>query len=61
MSKKQWFVLLCMYVVYLCLGASVFHEVESREEMKAQEEDRRERIEIEGKLVIEAFAFSDVN
>lgn len=49
MSKKQWFVLLCMYIIYLLLGASVFHEVEKREELKALIETKRDRHEIEGK------------
>ncbi|KAF5277616.1 hypothetical protein FQA39_LY06109 [Lamprigera yunnana] len=51
MSKKQWFVLLCVYVIYLLLGASVFHEVESNKEKREQLEDKRERILIEELLL----------
>ncbi|KAK4887163.1 hypothetical protein RN001_003434 [Aquatica leii] len=51
MSKKQWFVLLCVYVIYLLLGASVFHEVESTKELREQKEDKKERILIEELLV----------
>ncbi|KAF5271176.1 hypothetical protein FQR65_LT05320 [Abscondita terminalis] len=51
MSKKQWFVLLCVYVIYLLLGASVFHEVESAKEIREKKEDKKERILIEELLV----------
>lgn len=51
MSKMQWFVLLCAYVIYLLLGATVFHEVEKRQEENMRTENRKERIEIEGMMV----------
>lgn len=52
MSKKQWFVLLCVYVAYLLLGAAVFQEVESDKEYKEQKENRKERNAIEDLLVL---------
>lgn len=43
MSKKQWFVLLCIFWLYLLLGASIFFYVESQEEIRGQIEDLHEK------------------
>lgn len=48
MSKKQWFVLLCLFTIYLLLGASIFFYVESEEEIKKSVLDLEERQIIEG-------------
>lgn len=48
MSKKQWLVLLMLFLTYLLLGASIFYHIESRLEIKRIEEAKRERIEING-------------
>ncbi|XP_071862990.1 open rectifier K[+] channel 1 isoform X5 [Bombus fervidus] len=48
MSKKQWLVLLMLFLTYLLLGASIFYHIESRLEIKRVEEAKRERIEING-------------
>ncbi|XP_017878210.1 uncharacterized protein LOC108623877 [Ceratina calcarata] len=50
MSKKQWLVLLMLFLTYLLLGASIFYHIESRLEIKRVEEARRERIEINAML-----------
>ncbi|XP_074039309.1 open rectifier K[+] channel 1 isoform X2 [Leptinotarsa decemlineata] len=50
MSKKQWFVLLCLFIIYLLLGASIFFYVESQEEIKRTTEDYHERQIIEEML-----------
>lgn len=50
MSKKQWFVLLCLFVLYLLLGASIFYYIESQEEEIKHRNDVRERQYIEGLL-----------
>ncbi|XP_018560904.1 open rectifier potassium channel protein 1 [Anoplophora glabripennis] len=47
MSKKQWFVLLCLFSIYLLLGASIFFYVES------EEETRKGVVELEDKQIIE--------
>ncbi|XP_056648839.1 open rectifier potassium channel protein 1 isoform X1 [Diorhabda sublineata] len=47
MSKKQWFVLLCLFILYLLLGASIFFYIESQEEVIKQKFDIRERQYIE--------------
>lgn len=47
MSKKQWFVLLCLFILYLLLGASIFFYIESQEEVIKQKYDIRERQYIE--------------
>lgn len=49
MSKKQWFVLLCVQFVYLLLGAAIFLDIESTEENIRREEEAEERREIAGK------------
>lgn len=49
MSKKQWFVLLCVQFVYLLLGAAIFLDIESTEEKIRREEEAEERKEIAGK------------
>nr|XP_033192562.1 uncharacterized protein LOC117158103 isoform X3 [Bombus vancouverensis nearcticus] len=48
MSKKQWLVLLMLFLTYLLLGASIFYHIESRLEIERVEEAKRERIEING-------------
>lgn len=50
MSKKQWFVLLCIFWLYLLLGASIFFYVESQEELRKQFQDLEEKQIIGGKL-----------
>ncbi|CAK9825674.1 Open rectifier potassium channel protein 1 [Anthophora retusa] len=50
MSKKQWMVLLMLFLTYLLLGASIFYHIESQLEMKRIEEAKRERIEINALL-----------
>lgn len=52
MSKKQWFVLLCIFWLYLLLGASIFFYVESQEELQKQFDDTEDRKIIAGKLCI---------
>ncbi|XP_068970541.1 open rectifier potassium channel protein 1 [Bombus flavifrons] len=50
MSKKQWLVLLMLFLTYLLLGASIFYHIESRLEIERVEEAKRERIEINALL-----------
>ncbi|XP_058804377.1 open rectifier potassium channel protein 1 isoform X2 [Phymastichus coffea] len=50
MSKKQWFALLMLFVIYLLLGASIFYHIESRLEDKRIDIARKERIEINALL-----------
>ncbi|KAG5892030.1 hypothetical protein JTB14_029660 [Gonioctena quinquepunctata] len=50
MSKKQWFVLLGLFIIYLLLGASIFFYVEAQEEIKRNNEDSRERQIIQGEF-----------
>lgn len=52
MSKKQWFVLLCLYIIYLLLGASFYYQIESRAERERKSVERIERKEIEDLLKI---------
>ncbi|CAH1281167.1 unnamed protein product [Diabrotica balteata] len=47
MSKTQWFVLLCLFILYLLLGASIFYYVESQEELIKFKSEVRERRRIE--------------
>ncbi|CAG9857311.1 unnamed protein product [Phyllotreta striolata] len=47
MSKKQWFVLLCLFILYLLLGASIFYYIESQEERIQHAKESRERRYIE--------------
>lgn len=64
MSKKQWFVLLCLFIIYLLLGAIIFHEIEKDEEEKRIKDERKEKERIEGMLLIKLlflFIFSVVN
>lgn len=58
MSKKQWFVLLCLFIVYLLLGAIVFHEIEKVEEKKRLKDERLEREQIQG--TDSRFSFSSI-
>ncbi|XP_015172733.1 PREDICTED: open rectifier potassium channel protein 1 isoform X3 [Polistes dominula] len=48
MSKKQWIVLLMLFLAYLLLGASMFYHIESKLEIEHIELARQERIEING-------------
>lgn len=50
MSKKQWLVLLMLFLSYLMLGAAIFFMIESRLEVEAVKKAREERIEINGEL-----------
>ncbi|CAG9762415.1 unnamed protein product [Ceutorhynchus assimilis] len=47
MSKKQWFVLLCLYVMYILAGAAIFFYIEAKEEHKRASEEIAERKNIE--------------
>lgn len=49
MSKKQWLVLLMLFLTYLLLGASIFYHIESRFENEKLALAKQERIEINGK------------
>ncbi|XP_050298640.1 open rectifier potassium channel protein 1 isoform X2 [Anthonomus grandis grandis] len=48
MSKKQWLVLLCLYVMYLLAGAAIFFYVEAKEEHRiaVAEQEERKKLEI---------------
>ncbi|XP_015172732.1 PREDICTED: open rectifier potassium channel protein 1 isoform X2 [Polistes dominula] len=50
MSKKQWIVLLMLFLAYLLLGASMFYHIESKLEIEHIELARQERIEINALL-----------
>ncbi|XP_011315332.1 open rectifier potassium channel protein 1 [Fopius arisanus] len=50
MSKKQWMVLLMLFLTYLLLGASIFYHIESRLEIEKVQAARMERMEIYGLL-----------
>lgn len=50
LTKKQFFVLLSIYILYMLVGAAIFYHIEGMEEAAKREEDRRERQEIEGEL-----------
>ncbi|XP_076760976.1 open rectifier K[+] channel 1 [Xylocopa sonorina] len=50
MSKKQWLVLLMLFLTYLLLGASIFYHIESHLEIERIEKAKRERIEINALL-----------
>ncbi|CAH1159851.1 unnamed protein product [Phaedon cochleariae] len=50
MSKKQWFVLLCLFILYLLLGASIFFYIESQEEIRRSISEAKERLIIEDLL-----------
>lgn len=47
MSKKQWFVLLCLYVIYLLAGAAIFYYIEAKEEHNRAHEELEERKTLE--------------
>lgn len=49
MNKKQWFVLLCLFVVYLLLGAGIFYNDEYQQESIRLEKERTEKRKIEGR------------
>ncbi|KAM0727834.1 Open rectifier potassium channel protein 1 [Formica fusca] len=46
MSKKQWLVLLMLFLTYLLLGASIFYHIEREEEEEKIAKAKIERIEI---------------
>ncbi|XP_015125527.1 open rectifier potassium channel protein 1 [Diachasma alloeum] len=50
MSKKQWMVLLMLFLTYLLLGASIFYHIESRLEVEKVQAARQERVEINALL-----------
>ncbi|XP_048511601.1 open rectifier potassium channel protein 1 [Athalia rosae] len=50
MSKRQWLVLLMLFLTYLLLGASIFHHIESELEVEKVREARINRIEINALL-----------
>ncbi|KAI4494408.1 hypothetical protein M0802_008900 [Mischocyttarus mexicanus] len=50
MSKRQWIVLLMLFLAYLLLGASIFYHIESTLEIEHIELARQERIEINALL-----------
>nr|XP_034189164.1 open rectifier potassium channel protein 1 isoform X1 [Osmia lignaria]XP_034189165.1 open rectifier potassium channel protein 1 isoform X1 [Osmia lignaria]XP_034189166.1 open rectifier potassium channel protein 1 isoform X1 [Osmia lignaria]XP_034189167.1 open rectifier potassium channel protein 1 isoform X1 [Osmia lignaria]XP_034189168.1 open rectifier potassium channel protein 1 isoform X1 [Osmia lignaria]XP_034189169.1 open rectifier potassium channel protein 1 isoform X1 [Osmia lignaria] len=50
MSKKQWMVLLMLFLTYLLLGAFIFYHIESRLEIERVEKAKREQIEINALL-----------
>ncbi|XP_066141111.1 open rectifier potassium channel protein 1 isoform X2 [Euwallacea fornicatus] len=50
MSKKQWLVLLCLYVMYLLAGAAIFYYVEAKEELKRANIEMKERKNLEIQL-----------
>lgn len=50
MSKKQWMVLLMLFLTYLLVGASIFYHIESRIEVENIKKAREERIEIHALL-----------
>ncbi|XP_014474532.1 PREDICTED: open rectifier potassium channel protein 1 [Dinoponera quadriceps] len=50
MSKKQWLVLLMLFLTYLLLGASIFYHIEGREEIEKIEKAKLERIQINALL-----------
>nr|XP_050848064.1 open rectifier potassium channel protein 1 isoform X1 [Vespula vulgaris]XP_050848065.1 open rectifier potassium channel protein 1 isoform X1 [Vespula vulgaris]XP_050848066.1 open rectifier potassium channel protein 1 isoform X1 [Vespula vulgaris]XP_050848067.1 open rectifier potassium channel protein 1 isoform X1 [Vespula vulgaris]XP_050848069.1 open rectifier potassium channel protein 1 isoform X1 [Vespula vulgaris] len=51
MSKKQWIVLLMLFLAYLFLGASIFYHIESRLEIEQIERAKEKRIEINALLL----------
>ncbi|EZA62014.1 Open rectifier potassium channel protein [Ooceraea biroi] len=50
MSKKQWLVLLMLFLTYLLLGASIFYHIESRLEIDKIAQAKLERIDINALL-----------
>ncbi|XP_012278236.1 open rectifier potassium channel protein 1 [Orussus abietinus] len=50
MSKRQWMVLLMLFLTYLLLGASIFYHIESRLEVEKVRKARMERMEINALL-----------
>ncbi|XP_066597403.1 open rectifier potassium channel protein 1-like [Prorops nasuta] len=50
MSKKQWMVLLMLFLTYLLLGASIFYQIESPLEIEKVKRAKQERIEINALL-----------
>ena len=52
MSKKQWLMLLLLFLIYLLLGAMIFYQIESKLEKEEVDIARKKRIEINGTYVI---------
>lgn len=52
MSPKQWLALLCCYISYLFLGASIFHYIEHTKELANRAAQLQERISINSKLFV---------
>ncbi|CAH2012502.1 unnamed protein product [Acanthoscelides obtectus] len=50
MSKKQWLLVLCLFVIYLLLGAAIFLTIEMAEEENRNAEDKAQRLRIENLL-----------
>lgn len=48
MSKKQWLALLTLFILYVLLGAALFHHIESNLEVERRVQERNERLEIQG-------------
>lgn len=59
MSKKQWLVLFCLFVVYILLGATFFYHFESQKEMEEMQAMNEERKKIEGNFYV--FYINGVN
>nr|CAI5832822.1 unnamed protein product [Callosobruchus analis] len=47
MSKKQWLLVLCLFLIYLLLGAAIFLLLEETEEKNRIEQDKHKRRQIE--------------
>nr|XP_022918194.1 open rectifier potassium channel protein 1-like isoform X1 [Onthophagus taurus] len=47
MSKKQWFVLFCLFIIYILLGSTFFYYVQSHDEAHKREIEKEERKIIE--------------
>lgn len=52
MSKKQWLVLLMLFLTYLLLGAFIFYHIEGHHEIEQIAQAKLERIEINGEIDI---------
>ncbi|RZC34345.1 open rectifier potassium channel protein 1 [Asbolus verrucosus] len=46
MSKKKWFIVLCLFIIYLLLGAGIFYTIESEEENKIISKERGTKSDI---------------
>lgn len=50
MSKTQWFAVLCLFWIYLLVGAFIFFFIESQEELKRLTDEIEDREILEGRL-----------